>query len=54
MKILSAAEVDAALDDLALIDRLDALFRAGCEMPLRHHHTIAQPTGPGRPTPSCC
>ena len=47
MKILSAAEVDAALDDLALIDRLDALFRAGCEMPLRHHHTIAQPTGPG-------
>ena len=47
MKILSAAEVDAALDDLALIDRLDALFRAGCEMPVRHHHTIAEPTGPG-------
>jgi alanine dehydrogenase len=47
VRILSAAEVDAALDDLALIDRLDALFRAGCEMPLRHHHTIAQPTGPG-------
>jgi alanine dehydrogenase len=47
VKILSAAEVDAALDDLALIDRLDALFRAGCEMPVRHHHTIAQPTGPG-------
>ena len=47
MKILSAAEVDAALDDLALIDRLDALFRAGCEMPPRHHHTVAEPTGPG-------
>ena len=47
MKILSAAEVDAALDDLALIDRLDALFRAGCEMPLRHHHKIAEPVGPG-------
>ena len=47
MKILSAAEVDANLDDLTLIDRLDALFRAGCEMPPRHHHTIAQPTGPG-------
>ena len=47
MKILSAAEVDAALDDLALIDRLDALFRAGCEMPPRHHHTVAAPTGPG-------
>ena len=47
MKILSAAEVDAALDDLALIDRLDALFRAGCEMPVRHHHVVAEPTGPG-------
>lgn len=47
MKILSAAEVDAALDDLALIGRLDALFRAGCEMPVRHHHKIAEPVGPG-------
>jgi alanine dehydrogenase len=47
VKILSAAEVDAALDDLALIDRLDALFRAGCEMPPRHHHTMAGPRGPG-------
>ena len=47
MRILSAAEVDAALDDLALIDRLDALFRAGCEMPVRHHHKIAEPVGPG-------
>lgn len=47
MKILSAAEVDAALDDLKLIDRLDALFRAGCEMPPRHHHTLAEANGPG-------
>ena len=47
MKILSAVEVDTALDDLALIDRLDALFRAGCEMPMRHHHKIAEPIGPG-------
>ncbi len=47
MKILSAAEVDANIDDLALIDRLDQLFRTGCEMPPRHHHTIAEPTGPG-------
>ena len=47
MKILSAVEVDTALDDLALIDRLDALFRAGCEMPVRHHHKIAEPVGPG-------
>ncbi len=41
VEILSAAEVDASLDDLALIDRLDALFRTGCEMPPRHHHAIA-------------
>jgi len=47
MKILSAAEVDANLDDLALIDRLHRLFRTGCEMPPRHHHTLTAPTGPG-------
>ncbi len=47
MKILSAADVDAALDDLTLIDRLEALFRAGCEMPLRHHHPIKAPLGAG-------
>lgn len=47
MRILSAAEVDRALDDLALIDRLDAMFRAGCEMPVRHHHTVVAPNGPG-------
>jgi ornithine cyclodeaminase len=47
VKILSAAEVDGALDDLVLIDRLDALFRAGCEMPTRHHHPIHEPLGAG-------
>jgi alanine dehydrogenase len=47
VRILSAAEVDAALDDVALIDRLDALFRAGCEMPTRHHHAIKEPLGDG-------
>lgn len=47
MRILSADEVDAALDDLALIDRLEALFRAGCEMPTRHHHAIREPLGAG-------
>ena len=47
MKILSGAEVDSAIDDLALIDRLEALFRAGCEMPQRHHHTVPTPNGPG-------
>ena len=47
MRIFSADEVDAALDDLALIDRIDALFRAGCEMPTRHHHPIRAPLGAG-------
>jgi len=46
VKIFSAAEVDQALDDVALIDRLNALFRAGCEMPVRHHHPIRAPNGP--------
>jgi ornithine cyclodeaminase len=23
------------------------MFRAGCEMPVRHHHTVAAPNGPG-------
>jgi ornithine cyclodeaminase len=43
MRILSAEDVDAALDDLALIDHLEAAFRAGAEVPLRHHHHL--PTG---------
>lgn len=47
MRFLDAAAVDAALDDIALVDRLAALFRAGCEMPVRHHHPIKAPTGPG-------
>jgi alanine dehydrogenase len=40
MRILSAEAVDAALDDLALIDRLEAAFRLGAEVPLRHHHHL--------------
>ncbi|MFI4998488.1 MAG: ornithine cyclodeaminase family protein [Reyranellales bacterium] len=47
MRILSADEVDEALDDIALIDRLEALFRSGCEMPTRHHHPLKSPLGPG-------
>ncbi len=43
MRILSAEEVDAALDDLALIERLEAAFRSGAEVPVRHHHHL--PTG---------
>ena len=42
MRILSAGEVDGALDDIALIDRLEAMFKAGCETPLRHHHALPE------------
>ena len=40
MRILSAEQVDAALDDLALVDRLEQAFRAGAEVPMRHHHHL--------------
>jgi ornithine cyclodeaminase len=42
MRILSAGEVDGALDDIALIDRLEAMFKAGCDTPLRHHHALPE------------
>lgn len=44
MRILSAGEVDGALDDMVLIDRLESMFRAGCETPLRHHHALPEGT----------
>jgi ornithine cyclodeaminase len=43
VRILSAAAVHAALDYAVLVDRLDAMFRQGCEAPVRHHHTIKTP-----------
>ena len=47
MRILDAAAVDAALDDLALVEALRRAFRADIEMPVRHHHPIPAATGPG-------
>ncbi len=47
MRILDATAVDAALDDLALVEALRRAFRADIEMPVRHHHPIPAATGPG-------
>ncbi len=46
MRVVSAAEVHATLDYPALMEALAAMFKAGCEIPLRHHHAIAVPGAP--------
>lgn len=40
MRIIDAAQVHAALDYAPLVDRLEAMFRQGCELPVRHHHPM--------------
>jgi ornithine cyclodeaminase len=40
MRTLSAADVAGALPYPKLIDAIEAMFRSGCETPLRHHHTV--------------
>ena len=46
MHVLSAAEVEARLDFPSLLDALEAMFLSGCEVPLRHHHTVDVPGEP--------
>lgn len=46
MRAISAAEIEAALDDAALVDRLRTMFRAGCVMPARTHQTVKVPGAP--------
>lgn len=46
MRIVTADEVHANLDFPALIGALAEMFKAGCEVPLRHHHGIAVPGAP--------
>ena len=46
MRILSAADVEGALDWDSLVERLRRAFRRGAEVPVRHHHEIANPGGP--------
>lgn len=45
MRIISAAEVEVALDIDSLIERLRQAFRRDIVVPLRHHHTIETSEG---------
>ncbi|NBN62454.1 ornithine cyclodeaminase family protein [Microvirga tunisiensis] len=46
MRVMNAVETAEALPYPALIEALRDMFRSGCEMPLRHHHTVAVPGEP--------
>ena len=43
MRIITAAEVEGALDYPELIERLRRQFRRGCVVPVRHHHGVDVP-----------
>ncbi len=45
MRIISAAEVEVALDFDSLIERLRQAFRRDIAVPLRHRHAIETPEG---------
>jgi ornithine cyclodeaminase len=45
MRVISAAEVEAALDFDSLVERLRQAFRRDIVVPLRHHHAVATPEG---------
>ncbi len=45
MRVISAAEVEAALDFDSLVERLRQAFRRDIAVPLRHHHKVATPEG---------
>lgn len=45
MRIIGAADVEAALDFETLVERLRRAFRRDIEVPVRHHHTIKSPLG---------
>lgn len=46
MRIIDAAAAHRALDYAALVDRLERMFREGCELPVRHHHPVKTVDGP--------
>jgi len=43
MRIVGADDIHRLLDYPSLVAALREMFRAGCEVPLRHHHTIPAP-----------
>lgn len=43
MKVISADDIDAALDPKGLADALKAAFQSDIVVPVRHHHDIARP-----------
>ncbi|GAB4347952.1 MAG: ornithine cyclodeaminase family protein [Gammaproteobacteria bacterium] len=43
MRLIEPHEIRDALPWSELIDAIEAMFRLGCEAPLRHHHTLAVP-----------
>ncbi|MCR5857900.1 ornithine cyclodeaminase family protein [Mesorhizobium sp. J428] len=45
MRMISAADVDRALDFAPLVETLRTAFRDGAVQPVRHHHTIERPDG---------
>ena len=49
MRIVGADDVHRLLDYPSLIGALRDMFRVGCEVPLRHHHTIEPPAPDGAP-----
>jgi alanine dehydrogenase len=47
MRLIGPSEVHAALDYERLVEALRQMFRTGCTVPIRHHHTI--PVGSAQP-----
>jgi ornithine cyclodeaminase len=47
MQIVGAEAIHRLLDFPSLVEALRAMFRAGCEVPPRHHHSIAAPAPDG-------
>jgi alanine dehydrogenase len=49
VQIIGGDEIHRLLDFPSLIDALRAMFRDGCEVPVRHHHSVATASTEGTP-----